>query len=206
MPQRPLQPRRDGQQPRREEQQPRREEQQPRGEQQPSSNVGSLQLPRSLQGAALAGMRNMGRKEESRIPETPVEPAPAGAPRTGVQVLSMEERSGAIYFTVRDLRNNLIVRNVTMKSARDLWHYAISQYADQPGGPYEIDWRGNRSILAGGVRAGKTRYDLAMRDEKGATFVFYGVMQEGLDEGWKTLIAEYDATHVGDEPADSDNR
>jgi len=110
-------------------------------------------------------------------------------------VLSMEERSGAIYFTVRDLRNNLIVRNVTMKSARDLWHYAISQYADQPGGPDEIEWTGSRAVLAGGVRAGKLRYDLAMRDEKGATFVFYGVMQEGLDEGWKGLIAQFDATH-----------
>ncbi len=178
---------------------PQREPQrEPRGEQQPQSNVGSLQLPRSLQGAALAGMRNSSRQEQ-RIPETPVEPVPAGAPRTGVQVLSMEERSGAIYFTVRDLRNNLIVRNVTMKSARDLWHYAISQYADQPGGPDDIDWKGNRCVLAGGVRASKMRYDLAMRDEKGSTYVFYGVMQEGLDEGWKSLIAQYDATHVSEQ-------
>jgi hypothetical protein len=82
-----------------------------------------------------------------------------------------------------------------MKSARDLWHYAISQYADQPGGPDEIEWTGSRAVLAGGVRAGKLRYDLAMRDEKGATFVFYGVMQEGLDDGWKALIAQFDATH-----------
>jgi hypothetical protein len=198
-PQREQQPRDQQRLPQREQQQPRdprppqRDPQpQPRSEQQPSSNVGSLQLPRSLQGAALAGMR--GRPAEPRAPETPVEPVPQGAPRTGVQVLSMEERSGAIYFTVRDLRNNLIVRNVTMKSARDLWHYAISQYADQPGGPDDIEWKGNRSVLAGGVRAGKTRYDLAMRDDKGSTYVFYGVMQEGLDEGWKSLIAQYDAT------------
>jgi hypothetical protein len=43
------------------------------------------------------------------------------------------------------------------------------------------------------------RYDLAMRDEKGSTYVFYGVMQEGLDEGWKSLIAQYDATHVSEQ-------
>ena len=54
-------------------------------------------------------------------------------------------------------------------------------------------------VLAGGVRASKMRYDLAMRDEKGSTYVFYGVMQEGLDEGWKSLIAQYDATHVSEQ-------
>lgn len=168
------------------------------------SNVGTPQLPKSLQGAALVGNgRNGGRKDEPKLPDTPVEPVPNGAPKTGVQVLSMEERSGAIYFTVRDLRNNLVVRNVTMKSARDLWHYAISQYAEHPGGPEDIDWRGTRCVLAGGVRAGKTRYDLALRDDKGSTHVFFGVMQEGLDEGWKNLIAEFDANNVntgGEQP------
>ncbi len=171
---------------------------QPRRDVQPQSNVGSLQLPRSLQGAALQGgngrnNRSGGRKDEPKIPDTPVEPVPSGAPKTGVQVLSMDERSGAIYFAVRDLRNNSVVRNVTMKSARDLWHYAISQYAEHPGGPEEIDWRAERAILAGGVRAGKLRYDLALKDAKGSTHVFYGVMQDGLDDAWKALIAEFDA-------------
>jgi hypothetical protein len=168
------------------------------GNRQPQSNVGSLQLPRSLQGAALQGNGRNGRggkPAEPKIPETPVDPIPSGAPKTGVQVLSMDERSGAIYFTVRDLRNNLVVRNVTMKSARDLWHYAISQYADHPGGPEEIDWNGDRAVLAGGVRAGKMRYDLALRDEKGSTHVFYGVMQDGLDENWKDMIAAFDANN-----------
>jgi hypothetical protein len=157
---------------------------------QPLSNVGPLPLPKSLQGAALAGGRG---KIEPKIPDTPVDPVPNGAPRTGVQVLSMDERNGSIFFTVRDLRNNSVVRNVTMKSARDLWHYAISQYADNPGGPEDVAWQGNRSVIAGGVRAGKQRYDLVLRDEKGSTYVFYGVMQEGLDENWKSMIAEFDA-------------
>ncbi len=182
---------------------------QPRRDVQPQSNVGSLQLPRSLQGAALQGgtgrnNRNGGRKDEPKIPDTPVEPVPSGAPKTGVQVLSMDERSGAIYFAVRDLRNNSVVRNVTMKSARDLWHYAISQYAEHPGGPEEIDWRAERAILAGGVRAGKLRYDLALKDAKGSTHVFYGVMQDGLDDAWKALIAEFDA-NGRQTPAPSDH-
>ena len=182
---------------------------QPRRDVQPQSNVGPLQLPRSLQGAALQGgngrnNRNGGRKDEPKIPDTPVEPVPSGAPKTGVQVLSMDERSGAIYFAVRDLRNNSVVRNVTMKSARDLWHYAISQYAEHPGGPEEIDWRAERAILAGGVRAGKLRYDLALKDAKGSTHVFYGVMQDGLDDAWKALIAEFDA-NGRQTPAPSDH-
>ncbi len=159
---------------------------------QPLSNVGTPQIPKSLQGAALAGNRG---KMEIKLPDTPVDPVPNGAPRTGVQVLSMEERNGAIFFTVRDLRNNSVVRNVTMKSARDLWHYAISQYADNPGGPEEIEWQGDRCVIAGGVRAGKMRYDLVLRNESGSTFVFYGVMQEGLDDNWKSMIAAFDANN-----------
>ena len=201
-----------------------RQPQEPREPRQPSSNVGrSERAPGGRGGQGRGGLggnprqqnrgvrpgqsivslsANRNLKEEKAGPETPVEPVPAGSPRTGVQVIDMEERSGAIYFMVRDLRNNLVVRNVTMKSARDLWHYAISQYAEHPGGPEEIDWRGDRCVLDGGVRAGKMRYDLALRDEKGA-HVFYGVMQEGLDDGWKELIAEFDNRQPTDQDQDA---
>jgi hypothetical protein len=50
------------------------------------------------------------------------------SPRTGVEVVSMEEREGTRFFTVRDLRNGNVVKNVTPNSARRLWHYALSQY------------------------------------------------------------------------------
>ncbi len=175
-----------------------RSHQQDGKQRQPQSNVGSLQVHKSLQGAALQGNGRGGKAAAPKVPETPVEPLPAGAPKTGVQVLSVDERNGGIYFTVRDLRNNLVVRNVTMKSARDLWHYAISEYADHPGGPEDVSWTGNRAVLAGGVRAGKMRYDLALRDEKGASYVFYGVMQEGLDDNWKDLIAAFNANNGGE--------
>ncbi|MCS7054701.1 MAG: putative DNA binding domain-containing protein [Thermoflexales bacterium] len=118
---------------------------------------------------------------------------PPGTPKTGVQVLSMEERNGVVYFTVRDLRNNSIIRNVTMKSARDLWHYAITQFADHPSGPEDIEWQGDRAVLAREMRAGKMRSDLAMRDANGKVVVFYGVTDDGLDERWRELIAAFGA-------------
>ncbi|MCL6510767.1 MAG: putative DNA binding domain-containing protein [Anaerolineae bacterium] len=124
-----------------------------------------------------------------------------GTPKTGVQVLAMEERNGGVYFTVRDLRNNSVIRNVTMKSARDLWHYAITQFADHPSGPEEIEWRGDRAVLAREMRAGKMRSDLAIRDAGGKVTVFYGVTDDGLDERWRELIAEFSAGHnTADEP------
>ncbi|PJF48881.1 MAG: PHP domain-containing protein [Chloroflexi bacterium] len=116
-----------------------------------------------------------------------------GMPKTGVQVLSMEERNGVIYFTVRDLRNNSIIRNVTMKSARDLWHYAITQFADHPSGPEEVEWQGDRAVLTREMRAGKMRSDLAIRDANGKVVVFYGVTDDGLDERWRELIAAFSA-------------
>jgi hypothetical protein len=103
----------------------------------------------------------------------------------------MEERNGTVYFGVRDLRNNSVVRNVTFKSARDLWHYAIMQHAEHPSGPEDIDWSDNRAVLAGDIRAGRTRYDIALRDELGRTHVFYGVIDEGLDDNWRELIANF---------------
>ncbi|GIV84586.1 MAG: hypothetical protein KatS3mg052_1593 [Candidatus Roseilinea sp.] len=125
-----------------------------------------------------------------------------GMPKTGVQVLSMEERNGVVYFTVRDLRNNSIIRNVTMKSARDLWHYAITQFADHPSGPEEIEWQGDRAVLTREMRAGKMRSDLAIRDASGKVVVFYGVTDDGLDERWRELIAAFSARGgAGDKPA-----
>lgn len=116
-----------------------------------------------------------------------------GIPKTGVQVLDMEERNGTVYFTVRDLRNNSTIRNVTLKSARDLWHYAITQFADHPSGPEDVEWHDDRAVLSREMRAGKMRSDLAIRDTSGRITVFYGVTDDGLDERWKRLIAEFGA-------------
>lgn len=123
-------------------------------------------------------------------------------PHTGVQVIGMEERNGVVYFTVRDLRNNSTIRNVTMKSARDLWHYAITQFADYPNGPEDIDWRGDRAVLTREMRAGKMRSDLAMRDATGRVTVYYGATDDGLDAQWKELITEFASAQPQPQTAD----
>lgn len=151
-----------------------------------------------------------GRSEEKSTvvitaPAAPVANGAANLPvRRGLACRCWPWRSAmAAYFTVRDLRNNTIIRNVTMKSARDLWHYAITQFAEHPYGPEDVAWRVNRAVLAGEERAGKRRYDLAIRDAHGRVSVFYGVTTDGLDEEWQALIAEFEAQRARPEGQDA---
>jgi hypothetical protein len=135
-----------------------------------------------------------------------------GQPRNGVQVTSMEERDGMVYFTVRDVRNNTTVRNVTMKSARDLWLYAVSQYAEAPSGPEGLDWSNNKAVVSKAMRAGRMRYDLAMRDAQGNVRVFFGVTDDGLSDEWRQLVVAYgepdsaNGIHDNGGPKDIGNR
>jgi hypothetical protein len=121
-----------------------------------------------------------------------------GQPRNGVQVTGMEERDGVVYFTVRDVRNNTTVRNVTMKSARDLWLYAVSQYSEFPSGPEGLDWTDNKAVVTKALRAGRMRYDLAMRDTQGNVRIFFGVTDDGLSDAWKQLVN----AHIGPNDVD----
>lgn len=114
--------------------------------------------------------------------------AQPGMPRNGVQIVGAEEREGVRYFTVRDLRKGNVVPNVTLASARDLWHYAVRQTIDGAFAADKINWAGDRAVLSKGERAGKLRYDLAMRDENGEARVFFGVTEDGVDENWKELL------------------
>jgi hypothetical protein len=145
--------------------------------------------------AAIADRAPADRAPRNDAPLPPANPADAkweGQPRNGVQVTSMEERDGVVYFTVRDVRNNTTVRNVTMKSARDLWLYAVSQYADSPSGPEGLDWTDNKAVVTKALRAGRMRYDLAMRDAQGNVRVFYGVTDDGLSDVWRQLVQAHD--------------
>lgn len=195
-PQRPSQPQSEQRQP--EQRNPRPQPQQLRKQRPPQQ---SQPAAKPQQPPAQHERRDKSRPTEPASVTIATQPLPAengalalpGTPKTGVQVLSMEERGGVVYFTVRDLRNNSIIRNVTMKSARDLWHYAITQFADHPGGPEEIEWQGDRAVLTREMRAGKMRSDLAIRDAGGKVVVFYGVTDEGLDERWRELIAAFSA-------------
>ena len=192
-PTRPLQPHQPRQQGGQQRQQPQQQE---RVEQLP---------PRPEPAGALPAPQEQPQQPQTK-PESNGQPKPAEAapltnmPRTGVQVTAMEERNGMEYFTVRDLRNNSVIRNVTRKSARDLWQYAITQHAEHPSGPANIDWRGDRAVLGREMRAGKVRNDVAMRDANGNVQVFFGVTDDGLDGTWKALVAEYASAHPMETP------
>jgi len=109
------------------------------------------------------------------------------APRTGVEIVSSEKRQGVIYHTVRDLRNGNLIKNVTRKSARKLWHYAIAQ--TEAGAPKakDIQWQGNIAIIDERKKHDNVWYDLAMRDN-GDIHYYYGVTDSGLNDDWLALI------------------
>jgi hypothetical protein len=204
------------QQPRQPDQQNQQRQPRPQGERQqrPSDQQRAQQPPQERieqlpprpepAGALPAPQEQTARTENGASQPKPAESGPlTNTPRTGVTVTAMEERNGVEYFTVRDLRNNSVIRNVTRKSARDLWQYAITQYAEHPQGPADIDWRGDRAVLGRELRAGKVRNDVAMRDANGNVQVFYGVTDDGLDGTWKQMITEYAAAHPVEMPEEA---
>lgn len=127
----------------------------------------------------------------SPLPSVLPEPAPleaVGPPRTGVEVVESQKRSGTVYHTLRDLRNGSLIKNVTQSSARKLWHYAIQQA--EAGGPKldYIRWQGNRALVNKRTKDGNTWYDLALRELDGTLHIYYGVTDSGLDDAWLKLI------------------
>jgi hypothetical protein len=110
-------------------------------------------------------------------------------PRTGVEIVESEQRGGQFYHVVRDLRHGGLVRNVTRKSARKLWHYAISQHEQHPADTLQIKWLGDLGLITASQRAGATRYDLALRQPDGTLRVFYGVTDDGVHGDWQQVIA-----------------
>jgi hypothetical protein len=115
--------------------------------------------------------------------------APEG-PKTGVEIISTEDRNGQKFHTMRDLRDGTTVHNVTRKSARRLWFYAILQHEHGDPAYAEIAWHPNNEI---GLwrrehRAGASRYDLVARYPDGSLRVFYGVTDEGLGGDWQELV------------------
>jgi hypothetical protein len=116
-------------------------------------------------------------------------------PRTGVQIIQSQSRQGVFYHHMRDLRNNNVVTNVTRKSARRLWHYAITQEEDNPLDPSTVTWQGNIALLRKQKRGGVTRYDLAQRNQ-GKIDVYYGVTEDGMGGPWLDLLPPEQETSV----------
>ncbi|GAB4475063.1 MAG: hypothetical protein Kow0088_11580 [Anaerolineales bacterium] len=112
-------------------------------------------------------------------------------PRTGVEIVSMSERGGQRVYTLRDLRNGNVVHNVTSKSARRLWQYAINQYSKLPHDPSQIHWLGNLGLLAKRGKRGQFRYDLVSRTADGYRW-FFGVTEDGIHGKWRKLLGVED--------------
>ncbi len=109
-------------------------------------------------------------------------------PRTGVEIVASEQREGVVYHTMRDLRNQKIVENVTHDSARRLWRYAIKQRESGEPTADEIKWEGAFGVVrVQKQRNGTHRYDLAHR-QNGNIRVFYGVTESGVPDDWKPVL------------------
>ncbi|MFW6074901.1 MAG: RNA-binding domain-containing protein [Chloroflexota bacterium] len=117
-------------------------------------------------------------------PETPL-------PRTGVEIVDSVERDGVIYHSMKDLRNQKVVHNVTRDSARALWRYAIVQKEEHPCNPEDVIWGNGRGFWKSyKPRNAGVRFNLAYREPNGEMRVFYGVTEEGLDSAWRKVIPE----------------
>lgn len=136
--------------------------------------------------------------EESLPEHLSAEPAPAPsvindlAPRTGVEVLPPEERQGGKYYTMRDLRNGNVVKNVTKGSARRLWHYAITRFNEiEPGiATLKIQWDGDYGLVRRYKQGKSTHYDMIQRAPGGGYRYYFGVTVDGIHGPWKNLTGE----------------
>ncbi|MDF1501126.1 MAG: putative DNA binding domain-containing protein [Anaerolineales bacterium] len=110
-------------------------------------------------------------------------------PKTGVEIAEVEERNGTKYYTMRDLRNGNTVKNVTIRSARRLWHYAISEFTKLPDDLKKapIAWQGDLGVIQKQKRGNRMRYDLAQKTSDGIR-VYFGVTEDGIHSEWKQLV------------------
>jgi len=128
-------------------------------------------------------------KEVNKIVSDNDKPQLEDPPRTGVEIVSVSKREGNTYYTVRDLRNGSVVKNVTFQSSRRLWHYAISQYSKLPKAKESMDvaWQGDLGMLSRKKRGNYTSYDLIQRTQDGYRY-YYGVTDDGIHGSWEALI------------------
>ena len=128
--------------------------------------------------------------EVSESREAVVTAAPTDeAPRTGVEIVAVDEREGGRYYTMRDLRNGMVVKNVTRTSARRLWHYAITEYNKLPADltHADIHWMGNMGLIRCHQQGKCERYDMLQRTPQGVRY-FFGVTDDGIHGPWKALV------------------
>jgi hypothetical protein len=131
---------------------------------------------------------DVAQKPAATTPATVGEEQPIVHPRTGVEVVEMIERKGTKYYTLKDLRNGNVVRNVTRLSARRLWRYAITEYETRPVQVDQAKWHGNIGLWKTYRRAGRKRYDFVQRGSDGRVHVYYGVTDDGIHGEWRSFV------------------
>ena len=141
-------------------------------------------------GAAKSGANQGAGAKKSKGRSGPASTAtddPFYLPQDGVEIVDSESRGGTTYYVVRNLRNHHSVSNVTRKGARKLWNYAISQFEDSPVKRDQIRWKENVGFIRSDKRAGKERFDLALK-EGSSLRVFYGVTNDGMEGAWAQFV------------------
>ncbi len=130
---------------------------------------------------------------ERPIVETPLaakqEEQEFNRPHTGVESTQAEEREGVTYYIVHDLRNDKKVKNVTVKSSRRLWKYAIVSFQKimEKDESVQIEWKDRVGIVKKYGQGKRQRYDLAVK-ENGQIKYYFGVNDDGLDDRWRKLL------------------
>lgn len=125
------------------------------------------------------------------VVETPEIDLFADDPRTGVEVLPPEQKGGKEFYTLRDLRNGNSVKNVTIGSARRLWHYAIGRYKEMAGSEdtSPITWQGKFGLIRRYAQGKFTHFDFILRTD-GSYRYFFGVTYDGIHGPWKQFLTE----------------
>lgn len=128
-------------------------------------------------------------------PQVERELEPEVSPRTGVEIVSEEQRGGVSYYTVRDLRNGNVVKNVTQKSARKLWHQAIARFNKHPRDFSKLDlqWHGDLAMIDSTKYGNRTRYELLQRTNEKYRY-YFGVTEDGIHGAWKQVVGLEDNT------------
>ncbi len=81
------------------------------------------------------------------------------------------------------------MKNVTRKSARRLWHYAITQRESKPVVPEQVQWFGDIGLWQRRKYRNRTMYDLVQRDNSDLR-VYYGVTEAGIHGEWQQVVGE----------------
>ena len=131
----------------------------------PDEQTAAIEAAKGATAAEQAGSAPSAPATPSSAARNPPAGGPA-SPTTGVEIISTEEKGKVLYHTMRDLRNpSSVVHNVTRKSARRLWLYAITQHEHGDPSAAELAWHPTAQV---GLwrrehRAGASRYDLVAR-------------------------------------------